>query len=211
MKPIFTFSTFLLLLTSAISLSGQQEKENPIFDLVGNGNPNKLDSLLTKDPKAVNAIQDDGSTPLHLLARLQRYSITSMNSNSVGAGKEIANDDVSDAKILIQHGLNIDAKDNNGVTALHWAIGKDKTPLAKFLIEKGANVNLSIESMKGLEGITPLHLAAGHGNLELVKLILSKGANPSVKSKDGKTPLDLALENNHSEVCAILKPITKFQ
>lgn len=211
MKPILFFAIVLLLVGSEFSLSGQQGKENPIFDLIGDGNAKRLDSLLTKDPNAIKATQEDGSTPLHLLARIQTYAISSMNSNSIGSGKEVVNNDVSEAKVLIQHGININAKDKNGTTALHWAIGKDKVQLAKFMIEKGANINLPIESMVGLEGITPLHLAAGHGELELVKLILSKGANPSLKSKDGKTALDLALENKHTAIYDILKPITKAE
>ena len=45
-------------------------------------------------------------------------------------------------------------------------------------------------------GQTPLHVAAWWGSPSLVKLLLQWGAKLSVTDNDGKTPLDLAREDN---------------
>ena len=43
------------------------------------------------------------------------------------------------------------------------------------------------------EGYTLLHYAADAGNLEMVKALLARGADPTLKSKRGSTPYDMAL------------------
>ena len=84
----------------------------------------------------------------------------------------------------LNDGVDINAADANGLTPLAWAAVND-TPfeIAKFLIDKGANVNARdhIES-------TPLHDAAGAGHREIVALLISKGADLNARNKDGKTP-----------------------
>jgi len=60
-------------------------------------------------------------------------------------------------------------------------------------------------------GNTPMHYAAERGHLEAVELLLelgdAKGRSSQVfpKNKSGKTPLCLALENNHFDVHSILE------
>lgn len=70
---------------------------------------------------------------------------------------------------------------------LHWAIYADKTEIALFLIDHGAD----IESKDGL-GNSPLHIAAGRNNVMVAKRLLEKGAN--IDSRDGQmgTPLFFA-------------------
>jgi ankyrin repeat protein len=50
------------------------------------------------------------------------------------------------------------------------------------------------------DGDTPLHAAANDGNLSLLKQRLDLGDAVNAKNKAGKTPLDLADENGHTEV-----------
>ena len=49
-----------------------------------------------------------------------------------------------------------------------------------------------------------LHDAAQEGNLEIVELLLASGAQASLVSNDGVTPLDLALDGGHGDVCQLL-------
>ena len=46
-------------------------------------------------------------------------------------------------------------------------------------------------------GSTPLHKAAGHGSAEGIKALLDAGADAKSKDNDGKTPWDLAQENEY--------------
>ena len=62
-----------------------------------------------------------------------------------------------------------------------------------MLIEKGAPLDVQDEM-----GWTALHNAAGCGDHpEIVSLLIGAGANRNLKTKLGKTALDLAVENEH--------------
>eukprot|EP00798_Chlamydomonas_sp_ICE-L_P029420 gene29420-5768_t len=51
----------------------------------------------------------------------------------------------------------------------------------------------------------PLHIAAHFGLHDVVSGLLVKGANIEAVDKDGMTPLDHAMYNNHDDTAAILK------
>ncbi|MDR1385311.1 MAG: ankyrin repeat domain-containing protein [Planctomycetaceae bacterium] len=55
----------------------------------------------------------------------------------------------------------------------------------------GTNVNAKYK-----DGMTPLHLAVKVGNAEICNVLIDAGADLGTKNNDGKTPLDLLLENN---------------
>lgn len=48
-------------------------------------------------------------------------------------------------------------------------------------------------NMQTDEGYSLLHYAADAGNLEMVKALLERGADPTLKSKTGSTPYDMAM------------------
>jgi ankyrin repeat protein len=50
-------------------------------------------------------------------------------------------------------------------------------------------------------GQTALYLAAADGHVDCVKILLYYKCNKNIADKDGKTPLQIATENNHQE-CA---------
>ncbi len=54
-------------------------------------------------------------------------------------------------------------------------------------------------------GYTPLAYAAMKGNPAMIELLLRNGANPGQVSKEGDTPVELALRMGHNEVADILK------
>lgn len=55
------------------------------------------------------------------------------------------------------------------------------------------------------DGVTPLHVAASWGNYETLKLLLMNGGDASMVDNDGKTPSDLAFEENHLDCFNLLK------
>ena len=78
----------------------------------------------------------------------------------------------------------MNAREEDGTTALGWAANHSNVAIAELLLNKGANPDLTNEL-----GIGPLSLAITNGSSALVKLLLSKGANPNVARENGETPL----------------------
>mmetsp|Transcript_9851 Transcript_9851/g.23105 ORF Transcript_9851/g.23105 Transcript_9851/m.23105 type:complete len:103 (-) Transcript_9851:58-366(-) len=65
----------------------------------------------------------------------------------------------------------------------------------------------------GQLGETPLHIAATYNKIEVLKAFLAVGADVSARNTDGKTPLDSAKQEGHSDIIALLQqesePLTK--
>lgn len=55
-------------------------------------------------------------------------------------------------KALIEQGVSVDARSNEGGTPLHWAAAMGHFKVVKYLVEKGADVNA-----RDNYGKTPLH------------------------------------------------------
>ena len=85
---------------------------------------------------------------------------------------------------------------------LDYAIFGNDLPLARLLIERGANVNVVDKN-----GMTPLLWAANidFGDSAMVELLLNAGASPDARNRDGLTPLELAKKYNHTHVIPALE------
>ncbi|CAB0036364.1 unnamed protein product [Trichogramma brassicae] len=80
-------------------------------------------------------------------------------------------------KLLVERGLDVNHKDDRGMTLLHHVMDLDehqlmKEDMVKLLIEHGADVNA-----KSLYGPTPLHLAVNNGHDNLIELLVDSGAD----------------------------------
>ena len=51
---------------------------------------------------------------------------------------------------------------------------------------------------------TPLHLTAEVGHYHLVHLLLQRHANPLSKNREGKLPLELAIDRKHDKIAAAI-------
>uniref|UniRef100_A0A1D1XL17 Putative E3 ubiquitin-protein ligase XBOS34 n=1 Tax=Anthurium amnicola TaxID=1678845 RepID=A0A1D1XL17_9ARAE len=99
---------------------------------------------------------------------------------------------------LRREGAGLEFIDKEGKTPLIVACMRpDLLPVAKCLIDLGANVNAY---RPGCHAGAPLHHAAKRGLEQTVNLLLSHGANPSVTNDDCLTPLDLARAKGHINV-----------
>ena len=96
----------------------------------------------------------------------------------------------------------------NGETPLLVAVRQDARPVAKLLIERGADVN----AKRGY-GETPLFYAARWNALEIARLLIDRGADPNAVSADvsglwftfdGLTPLHRAAKANSRDVAELL-------
>ncbi len=84
----------------------------------------------------------------------------------------------------------------------YWRHKKATLEIAKYLIEKGADVNHARE-----DGVTALILAAHQGHPEVVEYLMIQGADINAKMKDGKTALDLA-ESSTEEILKLISQLS---
>lgn len=121
------------------------------------------------------------------------------------------------ALLLVDRGSDPNAADQNGVTALHYAIqrglaivggvrrrvGPNMRELVKALLAHGADPNARFMQLplrarmigqprSGPEGATPFHLAAASNDIPLMRMLLAAGANPNLRTSDNTTALMLA-------------------
>ncbi|WP_353280584.1 ankyrin repeat domain-containing protein [Wolbachia endosymbiont (group B) of Cyclophora punctaria] len=85
-----------------------------------------------------------------------------------------------------------DQKANDGINALHWAALNGHLDIVKYLVDE----KKVSPDQKANDGRTALHWAALNGHLDIVKYLREKGIYPLLKDKGGKTPRDLANDEN---------------
>ncbi|MCJ1469064.1 hypothetical protein MMC07_007696 [Pseudocyphellaria aurata] len=135
---------------------------------------------------------------------------------------------------LLEGRVDINRRDDHGMTPLHHAVRSNSEVVVRLLLEKGAEILLRDqfrrtalhmavekedhrESMaqllleKGSEinskdmcGSTELHLAARSGDEKLVKLLLNHGAKIEEKDNDGYTALHLAIKAGNLPMVQLL-------
>jgi ankyrin repeat protein len=88
----------------------------------------------------------------------------------------------------------------DNATLLHDAVGHNQLEVAKYLLDKGADVNAVTA-----DGLTPLHMAAQNGNINIIKLLLERGPRVNALDSKGWTPLDRAKKWGHPDAVKFLK------
>ena len=80
---------------------------------------------------------------------------------------------------LLGSKADVNAKQQDGMTALHWAVYHNRTGLTKKLIAAEADINCNTDF-----GISPLTIACQNGSEAIVRLLLNHGADPNT-TRDG--------------------------
>lgn len=93
----------------------------------------------------------------------------------------------------------VDATDSKGDTPLHLSVFRVSNSMALLLLEYGANVNNADEFSN-----SPLHNACARGLDDIVLSLLANGA-PVDAVSFGLTPLDVAIDNGHTNLVSLLQ------
>lgn len=156
----------------------------------------------------------------------QKGALVLLVASSIGDKKGV--------ELLLQLGVNINIKNEAGLTPLMMASISRNIETAKFLIDSGADVNvvdnwgntallysdsveitrLLLESQRlttleqrgvhYVAGHTPLLKAVYRGSIQQVQLLLQYGANVNTRDPRGATPLTLARRCRHHEIEVLL-------
>jgi DNA-directed RNA polymerase subunit F len=113
-------------------------------------------------------LNDKGRTELHLVA-------SSRDNNNLVKVQQ-----------LVENGADVNAQDNDGKTALHYASSiVDNLEVVKYLVEKKADLNVQDN-----RGRTPLHYASEvKDNLDVVKCLVENEADFNIRDNDSRTAL----------------------
>ncbi|KAK0710343.1 hypothetical protein B0T26DRAFT_679630 [Lasiosphaeria miniovina] len=95
--------------------------------------------------------------------------------------------------------LDLEDKDELGMTKLHHAVRADDLDLVESVIQSGASVDCRDEN-----GSTPLHYAAGSGLVKCVAVLVEHGADIRITDNSGFSPFLWAIVAGHEDATAEL-------
>lgn len=142
---------------------------------IQSGDVRTLLEVLLATPELITKRHKDGATLLHWAAAYAQLEITSF---------------------LLQHGAQVDAKDDAGFCPLHCATSAE---VARLLLEAGASP-LSTDA----NGNTPLGLAAEYNRPDIARVLLIHGARVDAANSAGATPLAYCVIYDHVETAEVL-------
>src|SRR5208283_3452093 len=108
--------------------------------------------------------------------------------------------DLKQVQELLDHGAEVDAKNENGITSLMEAYGNGHMEIMKLLLEWEADV----DARDTRTGTTILMAASTLGQIEIVKLLLEWEADANIKGNIGETALAQSSYAGWPEVTKLL-------
>jgi ankyrin repeat protein len=167
------------LLMALLSSSISAETLTDLIKAVQQGQRDRVQAMLEKQPELAKAADKRGQTALFKAVYLNRTEI---------------------ANLLIARGSDVNAATARHTLPLHAACQRGSLELAKLLVLNRADVNVTDPG-----GRTPLHLAAGSGNPDIITLLVQQGASGKVRDLRGLTALQVAArKGNLSSVQSLL-------
>ncbi|MGZ3766889.1 MAG: ankyrin repeat domain-containing protein [Mucilaginibacter sp.] len=197
-----------------------------------------LEAWLQQDPALAKATTSQHVSPLMLSCYYKKPEVSALllkyaDEISLFEAAAVGKFDVA-AHLVYTHPEAVNDYADDGFTPLGLACYFGQFEVARYLVLKGADVNLpsnngfhvfpihsaaagdytdiarmlvengAMVNVKQQAGATPLHSAAQNGNLELLILLLENGAETNTRMEGGKLPADLAREKGFDEIAEIL-------
>jgi ankyrin repeat protein len=102
-------------------------------------------------------------------------------------------------RALLTQSADVNAREADGTTALHWAARADDLETAQLLLRAGARADVINRNH-----ITPLSLAAINGSAAMIEALLKAGADPNASLSQGQTALMTAARTGKPDAVKVL-------
>lgn len=157
----------------------------------------------------LGAIADTTMEPVELMAQVPN----SMSTSRVEAMEEpegyyrncvidpqtaIEQKDINAINELIKQGRDVNCRNPDGETLLHWAAVSGKIEVVWFLIVHNADVN----ARRTRDGRTPLHCATSGKHKHIVEVLLISGADVTARDCDNISALQLSVGFRDANTCS---------
>lgn len=161
--------------------SRRHGRTNLLHRATKEGNYTVASELLKCGYRSLEAKNEEGQTAVHLASRLGKNDILEK---------------------LINSGANINCRDTDGYTPLHYACQSNLPSTVRVLVQKGG-ANIQVRNPK--TGWVPLHEAASRGHIEVVQVLLSLNAPVRPRTNNNDTPAVIAAHNGHFQCATLLE------
>lgn len=118
---------------------------------------------------------------------------TALHYNCAGGSKQAV-------QYLLQKGASADASDQSGATPLHWACRYGHDAIVRILLEAKADPN-----HQNHFGDKAMHEAVTLGRNNALQWLLVGRADCTVRNRESRTPMDVAVATRNVEAAEILK------
>ena len=127
---------------------------------------------------------DEGNIPLVKALLAQGLSVNTLGPCTESMLIRAAQfSQVEAARILLEHGANVNYQDNTCCTALKDAVVEGSLEMVTLLLDAGADMTI----LGGADTGNALHTASRQGHIEIARLLLQRGADPDAPDMEGCT------------------------
>ena len=187
------------------------ESVKPLFQAIAARKIDDAIKIIKNDSRLIHCVDESGSYPLHEASRLCLLSVVACILDHGGATN--VRDRYNQTPLhsaacqpviqtLLDHGANIEDRDDSGWTPL-YAIARDgHTDSARYLIHKGAKINVCTnpDARFGQGEWSPLHIAVHKQHTEVVRMLLANGTDVDAISTQKETPFQVANDDEMREL-----------
>ena len=159
-----------------------------------------------------HAAQNDRIDVLKYLLNDKKFDINSQSYDDTVLEGATYCASLDTIKFLVEYGANVNGGKTQYSPPLTTAVMFNREDVVKYLIKKGADVNLAGISSEGSKNSRPLTEAIQSGYFDMVKLLIDNGASVNYKEgwSDGNdTPLDIAKREGSKRILAYIEAAQK--
>lgn len=175
----------------------------------------RVESLLAANPKLASLRDPDERLPIHWAVAYNHLPIVQVLVQAKDFDVDVTDssgwtplmmacsrvDAENIVRVLLSKDADVNAKNNNGQTALHFCASKANLDIARNLLSQKPPASARIKDTRGQ---LPLHRAAAVGSVPMLKALLDAKSPLNAADMDGMTALHHAISEGHGDAALLL-------